>query len=443
MSSVRIRLFTALALAGSITPVIAQKHTKYETLNNAQIERMLATAKSDILEHYYDPAMHGLDLVQRFEEARLKIASAASQNEAFLYLAGAVASLNDSHTRFIPPPAPYAVEYGWMAQAVGDSCCYVTHVRADSDAAGKGLHAGDQILSINGVKLTRENLSAVEYGYRVFPQSGLRLEVHSHDGSRTILALSKVIPGQRYIRHNDLMAWLSLHADDEVKDRSSYHREGDVFFWKLPDFLSPPEIIRDSLEKTRSYKALVLDLRGNPGGNEAAMSELVGGLFLQNVEIGFRRGRGTSESVIAKSRGPRAFQGRLVVLIDSRSCSSAEIFARVVQLEKRGIVVGDHSAGAAMVSRLFLHTIAMSATTVTTYGVQVTEAGLTMSDGGTLEKVGVTPDEVILPTAEDIAAGRDPALARASSLAGVEMTAEQVGRVFPFEWPKEQPAEIN
>jgi len=66
-----------------------------------------------------------------------------------------------------------------------------------------------------------------------------------------------------------------------------------------------------------------------------------------------------------------------------------------------------------------------------------------MADGGNLEKVGVTPDEQILPTTEDLATGRDPALARAAALGGLQITAEQAGRVFPFEWPKEQPPQID
>jgi len=46
-----------------------------------------------------------------------------------------------------------------------------------------------------------------------------------------------------------------------------------------------------------------------------------------------------------------------------------------------------------------------------------------------LEKIGVTPDELVLPTGADLAADRDPALARAVALAGGTLTPEQAGKL--------------
>ena len=57
-----------------------------------------------------------------------------------------------------------------------------------------------------------------------------------------------------------------------------------------------------------------------------------------------------------------------------------------------------------------------------------------MSDGKRLEQVGVTPDETVLPTADDIAHERDPVLAHAADMVGAEITAENAARLFPFQW---------
>lgn len=68
------------------------------------------------------------------------------------------------------------------------------------------------------------------------------------------------------------------------------------------------------------------------------------------------------------------------------------------------------------------------------YGFSITEADLIMKDGKSLEHSGVAPDEVVIPTAKDLAAGSDPALAHAAQLAGLTMSPEAAGKMFPFEW---------
>ena len=59
-----------------------------------------------------------------------------------------------------------------------------------------------------------------------------------------------------------------------------------------------------------------------------------------------------------------------------------------------------------------------------------------MTDGKSLEHVGVTPNELLLPTGADLAAGRDPVLARAVELAGARISSEAAAKLFPIQWPK-------
>jgi hypothetical protein len=69
------------------------------------------------------------------------------------------------------------------------------------------------------------------------------------------------------------------------------------------------------------------------------------------------------------------------------------------------------------------------------YGFSITEADLLAKDGKSLEHVGVTPDEVVIPTAQDLANGNDPVLARAAQMSGLNLNAAAAGKMFfPFEW---------
>jgi carboxyl-terminal processing protease len=138
---------------------------------------------------------------------------------------------------------------------------------------------------------------------------------------------------------------------------------------------------------------------------------------------------------IAKTRGSGSvFKGQLVVLIDSESGSAAELFSRIIQLEKRGTVLGDRSSGAVMQSLVYSHQAGLEV--VTFYAASITNADWIMTDGKSLEHTGVTPDKLMLPTAADMAAGRDPVLAHAASLAGLKLDAEKAGKLFPIEWKK-------
>jgi C-terminal processing protease CtpA/Prc len=98
-------------------------------------------------------------------------------------------------------------------------------------------------------------------------------------------------------------------------------------------------------------------------------------------------------------------------------------------------VIGDQSAGAVMQAEQFQNGLE-GLEGVIVYGASITNADLIMKDGKSLERAGVVPDEKLLITSEDLAAGRDPVLAKAVALAGGQLDPVAAGKLFPIEWKK-------
>jgi C-terminal processing protease CtpA/Prc len=229
--------------------------------------------------------------------------------------------------------------------------------------------------------------------------------------------------------------WKLEHEEqEEVRSllQQRWVNQGNVMIWKMPDFFFAGGDLKRIMAEAPKHSALILDLRSNPGGSEEALTDLLGYFFDHDVTVCTRRTRYESKPLVAKSHGHDLFTGKLVVLVDSESASSAELFARTIQLQHRGIVVGDRTAGQVMEAQI--HPRATGAGLITSFAVSITHASVTMPDGQSLESVGVTPDVVVIPTTADIAAGRDAALSRAAELAGIQLDAAAAGKLFPFEW---------
>ncbi len=111
-----------------------------------------------------------------------------------------------------------------------------------------------------------------------------------------------------------------------------------------------PAQVDTEFAKVKKVGNLVLDLRGNHGGYTETLKAMVGNVFDHDVKIADRVARKDAKPMIAKPRPGHPFNGKVIVLVDSQSASAAELFARVIQLEKRGTVLGDTSAGAVMES---------------------------------------------------------------------------------------------
>jgi len=449
----RVKSFTRNLIAISVALIFfapavgAQQNQagqqKISSFDRDLAREMLRAISSDVKKHYYDAQFHGLDWDANVRAAEQKIDASSSLNRALSELAAALDTLNDSHTFFLPPSRPYKHDYGWEIQMVGDRC-FVMQVRPKSDGESKGMRRGDEVHLINGYQPNRENLWKMNYVFNVLrPQAGLHVELLPPDGSEKKIDVMAAMQEMKKVKDltasgggQDIWELIRELESSEHLGRARWVELGDdIEILKIPGFFFSDTEIEDMIKKANKHKCLIVDLRGDPGGSVDTLKWFLGGVFDKEVKIGDRVTRDGSKPMLAKSRGNSAFAGKLVVLVDSRSASASELFARVIQLEKRGTVLGDKSAGAVMESKRYSYKNGLD--TVIFYGASITDANIIMTDGKSLEHVGVIPDELLIPTGSDLANNRDPVLARAVEICGSKMTPEGAGRLFPFEWPSQ------
>jgi C-terminal processing protease CtpA/Prc len=414
----------------------AQKQQTLSKDEQSQISEMMRTAHDDVKNYYYDPKLGGLDWDARYRQYDAMIAKAHNMGDGFRLVAAFLGGLKDSHTFFNPPERANIYEAGYRMTLEGNDA-FITQVRPGTEAESK-LHIGDQIVTMDGYNVNRDDYHDLRYFFGILsPQPAAQFDLLSPAGEERKAVVSSIVkPRSRLV--TDLTNTVDAgeferHLEDnEQISRSRVVEIGDVAIWQVKQFFDNAQEFERAISIARKHKAFIIDLRGNPGGSTETLSRLVSTFFDHDVKICDRVGKKDHKPMIAQDHGQK-FTGQVIVLVDSGSASCSELFARVMQLEHRGTVIGDRTSGAVMESRHYSEKQGFG--TIIVYGFSVTQANLIMSDGKSLEKIGVTPDELMLPTAADLAAGRDPVLAHAMELAGVKLDPAAAGKLFPFEWP--------
>ncbi len=427
-----------LVLLCAFNPVISALAQDMDN-ERGRHQEILARIKDDVQKNYYDPSYKGIDLEAKYKVAKEKIRKAGSIGQMSSIIAQFLIDFDDSHLFFFPPGRADKVSYGFDFSMVGDKC-FVSKVDQKSDAANKGIQVGDELYSIEGYEPTRENLWKMRYTYFALrPRDGLSVVVKKPDGKNAKYDINaKIIHGKRLIDLTGSIDVTGLDINQYNRDSEDaqkratrqyfYEKLDGIFIWKMPGYSLDPSKVDSIMGRAKKFPAMILDLRGNSGGRVDMLLRLLGNLFQKDIKVADEKRRKETKEMIAKSRGKEVFDGKIVVLIDSGSASASEILARVMQIEKRGIVIGDRSAGAVMESMFFDHELGMDS--VVFYGTSITVADLIMTDGRSLEKIGVIPDQLVLISGSDLAAKRDSVLAIAVQFLGHKLNPEEAGKIF-------------
>lgn len=425
-------LCLVVSLLAIACPLLAaEPNPAFTAADLSRARGMLRMASEEVAKEFFDPARVSAEFRMRSEAADKAMGEARSNGEALLRIAQVFLDIGDSHTLFLPPSRMHDVKHHWDFHASGDGV-YVTRVDKESEAEKKGLRLGDRVLAIDGMEPRPTDLFRLKYLLlALMPRPGMSVVVQAPGAApRRLDIAAELIKGSRLRELNSSKGLYDLITDAENEDQRNKSRfkelPGDLLVWSLRAF--EDDKIAGGLRRARGAKAVVLDLRGNPGGYVYSCQDMLRGFFADDFPAYTEHLRDKTKEFKVNGRG--TFTGPLFVLIDSQSSSASEIFAKTVQMRGRGVVLGERSAG--HVSTAKEHSLALgTGQKFTGFGVSITISRLVMADGTNLERTGVSPDHVIIPTHEDLYLRRDPVLARALELAGYKTTPDEAGKYFP------------
>ena len=278
---------------------------------------------------------------------------------------------------------------------------------ADAPAEKAGLKAGDRITKVDGASVDGATVDAT------------LAKVKGPKG--TVVTLT-VIRGTA--APFDIPITRDVIVPPEVVARDL--AGGRVGYLKVLGFSdnSARQFAKDlAADISAGKKAIVLDLRGDPGGQLTAALRISSQFIASGPIYWERPASGPPEETAALPGGVATDASiKLVVLIDKDSASASEIVAGALQDTRRGTLVGQQSYGKGTVQQ-FLPLDDNNG------GFRLTIARWLTPDQRWINKVGLTPDVAVPLPEANTPAGTDPVLDRALQILGVSATgSSELGR---------------
>jgi carboxyl-terminal processing protease len=365
-------------------------------------------------EQYYDSSFHGVNWQEVHDRYRPRVEAAENDVELYSLFEVMLAELRDAHTVFNHPHSSADNTFqptGSAGITLGEAedRTVVITVEPNSDAARAGVKPGMILRTVNGgpvEKLFAEIRSqfagssteramkgvmrgALLYGgflgaSRTFGVEGFDGKVFdvliSHFGARPsespILTARRLPSGNGYIKFDG---------------------------WKPP----VDEQFRTELARLIDTPGLVIDLRGNGGGQTDVLLNISSIFFPKEVNFGGFKKRGGPVEEIFTRRVDQTYKGAVVILVDEDSASASEIFTVSMQESGRARIIGQQTCGCV----LNQWTKKEKGGGTLRWSARVYSS----PKGRVLEGTGVIPEEMVAPRISDLRQGRDAALEAAEN----------------------------
>jgi carboxyl-terminal processing protease len=363
-------------------------------------------------ERYYDPGFNGVNWREVRDRYHPQVERAGSDEDFYRLLKQMVGELRDAHTRFATPEErrererEQAVSAGFSIFEVEGKPAVVS-VEPDSEAARAGIQPGMIVVAIDGTPVAQRlaeararvagSSSDRALSLRIYrmiidgnPGTTFRITLARDDGSTHEASLTR-----RLVRDAAVVTSRPLASG------LGYIR---LTLWKSP----VRRQFKKALKQMRNVPGLIIDVRGNPGGEAEEVVKIASYFFNSHVPFGKFSNRSGRAIYLRTGDDEEVYKGPLAILINEGSGSGSELFAGVMQEMGRAIIVGRRSCGCVLGISKFRK-----------FGdgeLAVSEYGYLSPGGKTFEGVGVIPDREVGLTLADLRANRDPALEEAEKL---------------------------
>jgi carboxyl-terminal processing protease len=279
----------------------------------------------------------------------------------------------------------------------------------DTPAYRAGVNAGDLIVEVNGQSVVDWTIDQVLAVLRGAPGTSVTMTIMRGKSLRLEVPVVRAV----------------IEVPTVKKDMIA----GGIGYLRIIQFTPlTAERVQETLRGFQSsgYRALVLDLRGNPGGLLSASVD-VANFFLSRGPIVSTRSRMPAENQVFYASARRMIvpeQLPVVVLINRGSASASEILAGALQDTRRATVVGEKSYGKGSVQWV---------RRLGEQGYRLTISRYYTPVGKNIDKVGIIPDVEI----------KEPVLTEQEEKAVSALIEQNLLRDFVLEHPQPTEAQIK
>ena len=349
--------------------------------------------------------------IDAFEAAYLDASSAtpgaSSVHTAAAYAAirGMVKDIGDCHTGFSTPAQVAEANQrqdgvvrfagiGVRIKRKKGEPAIVSELIPGGSAGKAGLKPGDALTAVEGVDMTDLALDDIAARIRGKEGSAVKITIQRPgEKSPRVVSVTRVAISENAVESRlvggDRVAYVRMNGFSAAAQDQAMAAIGSM--------------------QAKATKGVVLDLRTNGGGDLNVYLSFLS-KFLKDGPFGFETSRKGDRIALGPDGSYVGLKAPLVVLVSDSTASAAEAFSAAVKQYGVAKVVGSQTAGCVGIG--------------SRYGLQdgsavaVTTRKLSGPKGEELNRVGLTPDEVVDVTREELAAGKDPILDRAVKLLG-------------------------